>query len=98
MNNRIQEGGGDLGVKLKFNSMDDFTPEGVCEQVSPLKKLVDKRKHLSNLLAKIDGNDEYLEQVQLLLQDKEMQEKIKHGKDKKETETQEQVEATDKGE
>jgi type VI secretion system protein ImpB len=46
-----------MAVDLRFNNMDDFEPEQVVQQVEPLKKLLETRKQLSGLLAKIDGND-----------------------------------------
>jgi type VI secretion system protein ImpB len=44
--------------------MDDFHPERVAEQVTPLRKLVEARKRLSDLLSKLDGNDKLDELLQ----------------------------------
>lgn len=55
--NKLQEDGSKIGVELKFNSMDDFTPDNVVQQVEPLRKLVEARQKLSDLLSKMDGND-----------------------------------------
>ncbi|HKZ03361.1 MAG TPA: type VI secretion system contractile sheath small subunit, partial [Pyrinomonadaceae bacterium] len=41
---------------------DDFHPDNVVRQVEPLRKLVDARQRLSDLLSKMDGNDK-LEQI-----------------------------------
>jgi len=51
--------GGDtrMGVELRFETLDDFAPEQVVEQVDPLRKLLEVRRALSGLLAKTDGND-----------------------------------------
>jgi type VI secretion system protein ImpB len=55
--NKLTEEGGSMGVELKFNSIDDFAPDKVAEQVEPLKKLLEMREHLNQLLAKMPGND-----------------------------------------
>jgi type VI secretion system protein ImpB len=55
-----------LAVELRFNSLDDFHPQQVVQQVEPLRKLVEARHRLSELLNKLDGNDkldELLQQV-----------------------------------
>jgi len=55
-----------MAVELRFKSLDDFRPESVAQQITPLKKLLDARKKLSDLLTKLDGNDkldELLQQV-----------------------------------
>jgi type VI secretion system protein ImpB len=46
-----------LNVELSFENMDDFGPLAVIEQVAALRKLYDARQRLSDLLAKLDGND-----------------------------------------
>ena len=48
---------GKLGVELKFNSMADFEPDQIVQQVEPLRRLVQGRQRLSDLLSKMDGND-----------------------------------------
>ncbi len=55
--NKLQEDGSKIGVELKFKSIDDFTPDNVVQQVEPLRKLVEARQKLSDLLSKMDGND-----------------------------------------
>lgn len=57
VDNRLQEDGSKVGVELKFNKMDDFEPDNVVQQVEPLRKLVEARQKLSDLLSKIDGNE-----------------------------------------
>jgi type VI secretion system protein ImpB len=55
-----------MAVDLRFKSIDDFHPERVVEQIDPLRKLLDVRHRLSDLLNKLDGNDrldELLQQV-----------------------------------
>jgi type VI secretion system protein ImpB len=55
--NRLSDDGSKMNVELRFNSLDDFTPDRVVEQVEPLRRLVEARRRLSDLLSKMDGND-----------------------------------------
>lgn len=48
-------GEGNLSVDITFESMDDFSPAAIAEKVEPLKKLLDARKELSNLMTYMDG-------------------------------------------
>lgn len=48
-------GEGKLPVELTFESLDDFSPAAVAGKVESLKKLLDARKQLTNLLAYMDG-------------------------------------------
>lgn len=57
VDNELQEDGSKLNVELRFNSIDDFDPEQVADQVEPLRKLLQTRRHLEALMAKTDGND-----------------------------------------
>lgn len=52
--NTLAGDGSELGVQLKFESMDDFEPAQVANQVEPLKKLVETRNQLRDLLTKVD--------------------------------------------
>jgi type VI secretion system protein ImpB len=65
VDNQLQADGSKMNVELKFNRMDDFEPEQVAKQVEPLRKLLEARDKLSNLLNKMDGN----EKLEELLQD-----------------------------
>lgn len=55
--NKLQEDGGKMGVELRFNNIEDFEPDNIVQQVEPLRKLVEARQKLSDLLSKMDGND-----------------------------------------
>ncbi len=48
-------GEGELGVDLTFESMDDFSPAAVAQKVDPLRKLLEARQKLANLLTYMDG-------------------------------------------
>ena len=62
--NKLSRDGSRLGVELRFASLDDFHPERVALQVEPLRKLVEVRRRLSDLLGKLDGNDRLDELLQ----------------------------------
>jgi type VI secretion system protein ImpB len=48
-------GEGELSIDLTFESMDDFSPAAVAEKVDPLRKLLEARQKLANLLTYMDG-------------------------------------------
>jgi type VI secretion system protein ImpB len=48
-------GEGNLSVDLTFESMDDFSPAAIARKVEPLRKLLEARTQLSNLLTYMDG-------------------------------------------
>src|ERR1700761_4862120 len=48
-------GEGSLPVEVTFESMDDFSPAAVARKVEPLRKLLESRTQLSNLLTYMDG-------------------------------------------
>ena len=47
----------EMQVDLKFQSMDDFSPAKVAEQVPALKKLLETRAKLSDLVSKVDRSE-----------------------------------------
>ena len=64
--NTLKGDGSEMAVQLKFNSMDDFEPANVVKQVEPLKKLLETRDRLRDLLTKVDRSEDLenvLEQV-----------------------------------
>jgi type VI secretion system protein ImpB len=60
--NTLKGDGSEMGVQLKFGSIEDFEPGRVVEQVDPLRKLLETRNKLRDLLTKVDRSDE-LEQI-----------------------------------
>ncbi|MEM7233364.1 MAG: type VI secretion system contractile sheath small subunit, partial [Planctomycetota bacterium] len=48
-------GEGNLPVDISFESMDDFSPAAVAAKVEPLRKLLETRTQLANLLSYMDG-------------------------------------------
>jgi type VI secretion system protein ImpB len=64
--NKLAGDGSEMAVQLKFNSMDDFDPANVAKQIEPLRKLLETRDKLRDLLSKVDRSDDLenvLEQV-----------------------------------
>ena len=64
--NTIQDDDSEMAVQLKFNSMEDFEPAKVAGQVEPLRKLLETRDKLRDLLTKVDRSEDLenvLEQV-----------------------------------
>ena len=64
VDNKLTNDDSKIAVDLRFKSMDDFHPERVVQQVEPLRKLVEARRKLSDLLSKLDGNDRLDELLQ----------------------------------
>jgi type VI secretion system protein ImpB len=58
---------GQLGVDLRFESLDDFSPDKVAAQVPPLKKLLELRTQLADLRGSLQGNDKLDEILQQTL-------------------------------
>ena len=66
VDNTLVGDGSEMGVQLKFDSMEDFEPAKVARQVEPLRKLLETRDKLRDLLTKIDRSQDLenvLEQV-----------------------------------
>jgi len=64
--NKLADDGSEMAVGLKFNSIDDFEPARVAEQVPALKALLETRNKLRDLMSKVDRSEELeslLEQV-----------------------------------
>ncbi len=47
----------EMAVNLKFENIDDFLPANVAKQVDPLRKLLETRDKLQELLTKVDKSD-----------------------------------------
>lgn len=56
--NLLEGDGSEMSVNLDFKSMDDFEPHRIVEQLEPLKKLMDTRNKLRDLLTKADRSEE----------------------------------------
>ena len=65
-------GEGNLSVDITFDSMDDFSPEAIARKVEPLKKLLDARTQLKDLLTYMDGKVGAEELISNVLKDPEL--------------------------
>lgn len=74
--NRLQDDGSKMSVELKFKKMDDFEPDNLVQQVEPLRKLVEARQNLSDLLSKMDGNDKLSDLLQNVLENADTQKQL----------------------
>jgi type VI secretion system protein ImpB len=48
-------GEGNLSVDIAFERMDDFSPAAIARKVEPLRKLLEAREQLNNLMTYMDG-------------------------------------------
>jgi type VI secretion system protein ImpB len=66
--NTLQDDGTDLAVALKFESMEDFEPGAVVNQVPALKALLDARNQLRDLMSKADRSEDLEHMLESILQ------------------------------
>ncbi|WP_097459596.1 type VI secretion system contractile sheath small subunit [Mangrovitalea sediminis] len=60
-----------LAVSLAFNSMEDFEPENIVRQIEPLRKLLEARNKLRDLMSKADRSEELENLLEQVLQNTE---------------------------
>ena len=58
-----------LGVDLTFESLDDFAPDRIAQQVKPLRELLELRTKLADLRGNLQGNEKLDEILQNTLND-----------------------------
>lgn len=75
--NKLSSEAGKIGVELKFESLDDFSPERVAQQVDPLRKLLELRQQLADLRGSLQGNDKLEEILQATVNDADRLGKLK---------------------
>lgn len=68
---------GQLKVEINFQSMDDFSPEGVAAQIAPLRALLELRTTLSDLRGSLQGNDKLDEMLFEAVSNTETREKLR---------------------
>ncbi|QEO58186.1 type VI secretion system contractile sheath small subunit [Francisella marina] len=76
--NKINEDEKDseLGIKLKFDSIKDFNPDSIVEQVDELKKLKQLREALVALKSPLGNVPKFRRNLQSLVKDKESLDKL----------------------
>jgi type VI secretion system protein ImpB len=75
--NKLQPDGSKIAVELKFESLDDFSPDKVAEQVKPLRELLELRTKLADLRGKLQGNDKLEEILQQTINDADAMRKLR---------------------
>jgi len=74
--NTLADDGSEMAVKLQFKDMSDFDPAKVANQVEPLKKLLETRARLNDLMAKVDRSEELEGLIENVLQDPDALKKL----------------------
>lgn len=77
VDNKLTDDDSKLQVELRFNEIDDFDPVAVLKQVGPLAKLFEARQRLSDLMTKLDGNDDLDSLLQDVIENTDGQKEIK---------------------
>jgi type VI secretion system protein ImpB len=70
--NRLSEDDTKLNVELRFESMDDFQPAKIAQQITPLRKLLELRNSLANLRSSLIGNDKLEGLLQEMIQNEDL--------------------------
>ena len=58
VDNTLEGDGSQMAVDLDFKNMEDFEPQKLVENIEPLKKLLETRNKLRDLLTKADRSEE----------------------------------------
>jgi len=75
--NQLADDGSELSVELNFEKMADFQPENVVRQVKPLNDLLEIRTQLKDLRNRTEGNDRLEELLEMIMENKELRDKLK---------------------
>ena len=75
--NTLQGDGSEMAVQLKFENIEDFDPAKVVNQVEPLRKLMETRDKLRDLLTKVDVSDDLEKVLDQVLQNTDQLQKLK---------------------
>jgi type VI secretion system protein ImpB len=67
VDNKLTDDDSRMAVELSFNSMDDFQPAAVVNQVEPLRELMETRNKLRDLMTKVDRSEELEELLERVL-------------------------------
>lgn len=69
--NTLKDDGSELAVELQFHEMEDFSPAKVAAQIEPLRRLIETRNRLSDLLSKADRSEQLETLLERILQNTE---------------------------
>jgi type VI secretion system protein ImpB len=80
--NLIQNNDTEMVFEMDFSSMADFKPvrvaEKIAEKVKPFAETLELRRQLKKLLMTIDGNDDVLDMIQQLINDRSALKQLCH--------------------
>ena len=65
-----------LAVDLTFKNMKDFEPEGVINQIDPLRELLEVRKRLKSLQSRVTSSDEVTDFLKDILTNEEKRQAV----------------------
>lgn len=65
--NKIANDDSEMSLELSFNKVADFEPEAIVNQVEPLRKLLETRNQLRDLLTKADRSEELEDLLEKIL-------------------------------
>jgi type VI secretion system protein ImpB len=65
-------GEGNLSVDVTFESMEDFSPGAIAKKVEPLRRLLETRTELANLITYMDGKSGAEELIAKVMDDPEL--------------------------
>lgn len=75
--NTLNDGSEDMNAELFFKHMDDFGPVNIAKQIPKLNKIYTARVKLSDLVAKIEGNDPLQELIKQIVADADLRSSLK---------------------
>jgi len=67
--NTLKGDGSEMAVDLRFDSIEDFEPARVVQQVEPLRRLMETRNKLRDLMSKADSSEKLESLLENILQD-----------------------------
>ncbi|GAF88068.1 unnamed protein product [marine sediment metagenome] len=77
VDNTLKDDGSELAVQLKFESIEDFEPANVAKQVEPLRKLLETRNKLRDLMTKVDVSEDLEQVLEQVLENTDELERLK---------------------
>ena len=67
----------EIGLELRFRSIDDFSPAGLAAQIPATAKLLEHRRALADLYGKLESNERLDGILDEVLADPDMQERLR---------------------
>ncbi|MAL98854.1 type VI secretion system contractile sheath small subunit [Hydrocarboniclastica marina] len=83
VDNKLADDDSQMSVELAFNSMDDFQPAAIVNQVEPLRQLMETRNKLRDLMTKVDRSEELEDLLERVLNNSDDLQKLSADLDSK---------------